>query len=334
MKHSIALALAVVCLCFSVSLCAQENEDSKYLAGAVPEVDGKVVFSKRFGISGMSKAEIQKRITSWMEARLKKNENDSRVVYVNEEKGQVVGLGTEWLVFKSMALMLDRSEISYQLTALCQPESCELRVEKIRYEYRNGEAHYTAEDWITDKYALKKNKKKLVRSYAKWRRKTVDLVDAIFADAANALIATDESKDPIVIKKREVLMGNMSASSSGQGTSYEEISLDALSDDLISKEGTLVIEIGKDSFNMTSMTANAGGSLGEVDGKRVVFTIFSPDQPHQQMDEAQEYIVRFYPAGAKIPSVILECRQMSAQAALEGQPRIYTGEILRALVNK
>ena len=40
------------------SLQAQTN-DSKYLAGAVPEVEGRVVFSKEYHVPGMSKEEIE-----------------------------------------------------------------------------------------------------------------------------------------------------------------------------------------------------------------------------------------------------------------------------------
>ena len=49
------------------------------------------------------------------------------------------------------------------------------RQEKIRFNYREGKEKYTAEEWITDKYALNKSQTKLVRGLAKWRRKTVDL---------------------------------------------------------------------------------------------------------------------------------------------------------------
>ena len=40
------------------SLKKEKRDDSRYLAGAVPEVDGKVVFSKEFQIPGMSQAQI------------------------------------------------------------------------------------------------------------------------------------------------------------------------------------------------------------------------------------------------------------------------------------
>lgn len=83
-------------------------------------------------------------------------------------------------------------KIIYTLTALCQPEECTLRIERIRFEYREGEdkEKYDAEEWISDKYALNKSKTKLVRGLAKWRRKTVDFTDTLFGEAANALSAT------------------------------------------------------------------------------------------------------------------------------------------------
>lgn len=73
-----------------------------------------------------------------MDTRLAKNENTSRVVYSDREKGQIVGMGDEWIVFSSTALSLDRTKILYQLTLTCQPEKCTLEVEKIRFSYREG----------------------------------------------------------------------------------------------------------------------------------------------------------------------------------------------------
>ena len=90
-------------LCLPVSVMAQKDKNyhSKYLAGAVPEVDGKVVFSKEFNIPGMSQDEIFDRMMKWMETRLKENKNQgSRVAYSDKEKGIIAGVGEEWIVFK------------------------------------------------------------------------------------------------------------------------------------------------------------------------------------------------------------------------------------------
>lgn len=201
MKNLTQLLFTLFCLCLPAMLQAQDRDDSKYLAGAVPEVDGKVVFTKEFSIPGMSQDEIYERLLGWMDARLKENENTSRVVFSDKEKGQIVGIGDEWIVFSSTALSLDRTKILYQLTVTCQPEKSVLEVEKIRFNYREGKEKYTAEEWIVDKYALNKAKTKLVRGLAKWRRKTVDFVDDLCLGAAEALSAT--TAKALVEEKKE-----------------------------------------------------------------------------------------------------------------------------------
>lgn len=366
------ILFVLFCLCLPAVLQAQKNDDSKYLAGAVPEEDGKVVFSKEFSIPGMSQDEIFERMKKWMELRLKKNQNEtSRVVYTNKEKGQIVGMGEEWIVFASNALSLDRTRITYQLSAFCQPEQCEFRIEKIRYTYREGrdQEKYVAEEWITDKYALNKSQTKLVLGLAKWRRKTVDFADALCTEVTEALSAAsidqitvksdneDDGKDeekteskaivnagPTVIEaKKQVVevpaeapataaeVQQQPAAPAPQQTAYKEVAPDQVPADAIQiGAGKLVIVIGTDAFNQTMMTANAGGSLGKMSGKAVIYTFLSPDQAHELLDRAETYTVRFYPNGQQEPTVVLECKKLPSQEPLEGQPRMYIGEIVKA----
>ena len=58
MKRMIYFLAAFVCL----PLCLLAQDDSKYLAGAVPVVNGKVVFTKTISVPGLSQDEIFKRI--------------------------------------------------------------------------------------------------------------------------------------------------------------------------------------------------------------------------------------------------------------------------------
>ena len=381
MKNLTQLLFTLFCLCLPTMLQAQDRDDSKYLAGAVPEVDGKVVFTKEFSIPGMSQDEIYERLLNWMDARLEKNENTSRVVFSDKEKGQIVGVGDEWIVFSSTALSLDRTQILYQLTITCQPEKSILEVEKIRFNYREGKEKYNAEEWIVDKYALNKTKTKLVRGLAKWRRKTVDFVDDLCLGAAEALSATtvkapveekkEEKKEvkavvnsgPTVItqkkqvtvepakaaeKESEGIVNNAQVievpqvkkpaalvvpAQKNQQEEYRTVAPDQLPSEVIQTgAGKLVIVIGQEPFNMTMMTANSGGSLGKVNGKAVVFSILSPDQPYEQMEKAESYTIRFYPTGQTEPTVILECKKLPSPATMEGMPRTYVGEILKAMV--
>ena len=363
----------------------KKNDNSRYLAGAVPEVDGKVVFSKEYSIPGMPQEEIFKRAKSWLETHLDDVKYaEGRVVYQDASSGNLVGMARQRLIFSQSALALDYAVMSYQLTLECRPERCSLAVEKVRYVYREGQQNqekYTAEGWITDKYALNKAKTKLVLGLAKWRKKTVDHMDDLCEDLAVALSTSAADKEralaaqaqeeeerarrrtgPIVVQQRaQVNMsdgapatpaepsatpaeGNPVADNAPQGEEqapqapaealpalvdgYETVSPDALSSDLIQMgAGRLVIAAGGQEI-----TANAGGSLGRMSGQAVVFSFLSPDQAYEAVEAAQTYTVSFYPAGQERASVILECEKQPSQAPLEGQPRMYIGQITQAKV--
>ena len=347
----------------------EKKDDTRYLTGAVPEVDGKVVFSKEFQIPGMSQAQIYDTILKWMTERLKENKNpESRVVYTNEEQGTIAGVGEEWIVFSSSALSLDRTLVNYQMTVTCKPGSCLVEIEKIRFTYREKEK-YKAEEWITDKYALSKDKTKLVRGLAKWRRKTVDFADDIFMDVAVAFGAPDtrakaqkkveekkpsviEASGPIVIGQGGKVTTVTSAekvvvpataltptTSAGKASTdmpgYKEIDLKQIPGEVYALMGNckLVISIGKDEFNMTNMTANAGGALGYQSGKAVAYCTLSPDQPFEALDKANAYTLKLYAPNQTAPSVVIDCKKLPSQATPQaGQPRTYVGEIVKLLM--
>lgn len=364
------LFLVLFLACLPVGMMAQDKndddkyDDSRYLVGAVPEVAGKVVFSKEFSIPGMSQEQIYERMLNWMTTRLAANKNvDSRVVYSDKAKGTIAGVGEEWIVFKSSALSLDRALTNYQITVSCQPAKCLMEIEKVRYTYREKEK-YTAEEWIVDKYALNKAQDKLVRGLAKWRKKTVDFADDLFEGAAKALGAPEAKPEPEKAPKKTVATTSgpvvittatpvivttpepstvpatkltpatpVAPPATGQMPGYTSVAPDQIPASAIQMgAGRLVIAIGTDAFNMTMMTANAGGSLGKVSGKPVVFSILSPDQPYEQLEKADTYTVRFYPMNQNEPSVVLECKKLPAATPMEGQPRTYVGEIVKAWI--
>lgn len=207
----LTLILVVFLACIPSMLMAQD--DSKYLAGAVPEVDGKVVFKKEFDLAGAQQDAIYERMLNWATNRMAQNENVSRVVYSDKDKGSIAAMGQEYLVFKSSALSLDRAVLNYQLTITCQPGKCIVELEKIRYTYQEKEK-YDAEEWITDEVALNKAKTKLVRGLAKFRTKTVDFAEDMFDSAQAALgIAKVESvvQVPVVSAVAPPLAGTQAA---------------------------------------------------------------------------------------------------------------------------
>ncbi|MCL3850596.1 MULTISPECIES: DUF4468 domain-containing protein [Parabacteroides] len=164
------------------------QEDQKYLAGAVTEDDGKVVFSKEISMPSLSKDQIYDIMYSWAQKYF--SEDGRRLVYSDKDKGDIAAVGEEYLVFQSTALSLDRSLINYRVTIECENNTAKIKMTGIRYEYnvsyQREPEKYTAEEWITDKFALNKKKDKLNRGNGKFRRKTIDLADEMFksADAA------------------------------------------------------------------------------------------------------------------------------------------------------
>ena len=350
--------LVLFMICLPATLWAdndKDDDDSRYLAGAVPEVDGRVVFSREFSIPGMSQDEIYERMLKWLDGRMAQNKNNSRVVY--KDQGVIAATGEEWLVFSSTALSLDRTWLTYQITVNCQPQKCTMEIEKIRYTYREKEK-YTAEEWITDKFPLNNTKTKLVRGLAKWRRKTVDFADNLFEEAAKALsqkpqeaaAAEAAPKKPAVVTAPKVVeIGGEKETEKVEKAAtvtpaipvtppstmpgYKEVAPDQVPANAIQMgAGRLVIAIGSDPFFMSLMRANAGGSIGKISGSPVVFSILSPDQPYEQLEKAETYSIRFYPTGQSEPSVILECQKLPAPTPMEGQPRTYAGKITKAFM--
>ncbi|MEG1749511.1 MAG: DUF4468 domain-containing protein, partial [Tannerellaceae bacterium] len=161
--------------------------EQRYLAGAVPVVDGKVVFSKEIKAPSLSEQAMYDILQSW--ASTKFNTPENRVVYSNREKGDIAITGEDYLVFSSTALSLDRTQMIYRMTIKCENQYCLMAITGIRYEYnvsyQSSPEKYLAEEWITDKYAL--NKGKLNRISGKFRRSTIDYVDQLFKEAEAAL---------------------------------------------------------------------------------------------------------------------------------------------------
>lgn len=163
----------------------KENPDAKYLAeGAVPLVDGKVCWQTTINAPGKSAKEIYDILYKQMDKMTKEPNQiaNSAVVVSDTEKYELGAVYHEWLVFKSSALSLDRTQLNFQLIVKCTDGKADVKMTRISYDYDldRKPTHYTAEEWITDKYAVNKKHTKLYPVSAKFRRKTIDRKDFIF----------------------------------------------------------------------------------------------------------------------------------------------------------
>jgi len=159
------------------------NPDAKYLKGAVPEVDGKVVFTKTVEAPGRSASQVYAIVKQYILKMTKeKNQLNSHLAMDDSIKHEVAGVFEEWLVFKKTGLVLDRTRFKYLLSATCQDGKADLRISRIHYLYdeERSPQRYTAEEWISDKEAVNKKNTRLLPLSGKFRRKTIDRKDFLF----------------------------------------------------------------------------------------------------------------------------------------------------------
>jgi colicin import membrane protein len=162
---------------------AKTKVDPKYLKGAVPEVNGQVVFSKHIEAPGKTASQIYDIMLQYMERLTKTSyQIDSKISSSDAQNHEIVGIYQEWLVFKNTALSLDRTRFFYALRAQCSDGAVDVEMLRIRYLYEEERTpqRMTAEEWITDKESVNKKNTKLLPMSGKFRRKTIDRKDYLF----------------------------------------------------------------------------------------------------------------------------------------------------------
>ena len=161
----------------------QVNPNAKYLRGAVPEVDGKVVFTKTIEAPGKSAAQIYNILHNYMVRMTKaQNQINSLMVIEDSVKNELGASFEEWLVFKKTAIMLDQTRLYFVLEAKCEDGKVTVTMSRIHYLYEEQRKpeRLKAEGWITDDYAVNKKNTRLYPGSGKFRRKTIDRKDFIF----------------------------------------------------------------------------------------------------------------------------------------------------------
>lgn len=176
----------------------KKNIDAKYLAGAVPEVDGRVTFTLDLDVAGKSADEIYNKVFNVLqemtteENQIKELTDKSKIAVVNKAEHTIAAKYKEWLVFRNSALSLDRTVFNYTIIAKATDGHLNLTLSRIsyQYEFERNDAEgmsVSAEEWISDKAALNKKKTGLLKYTKKFRIKTIDRKDNIFETISNAL---------------------------------------------------------------------------------------------------------------------------------------------------
>ena len=169
----------------ALSAFAQLNEGdmSRYVAaGAVPVVDGRIVFTDNLKLDGgHTAAQVGEVAKKWVTEHLFKYDKQTNRI-ISEKPGEIVAMGEREIVFTDNAISLDKAKMSYVLTLGWSASDCSLRIERIKYVYGTAPDidKFTAEEYITDKYAVNKKRTKLTPITGKFRKATIDFVDEVF----------------------------------------------------------------------------------------------------------------------------------------------------------
>ena len=176
---------------------ATKGSDNKYLVGAVPEIDGHVVFTLNIDVPGQNASEIYQKVYNTIDELVRESkaeglQPESRIAAINKEDHIIAARFKEWLVFSSNLFSLDRTEFIYTLIAQATDGHLKVTMERIKYAYETNQRdnrgfETTAEEWITDKEALNKRQDKLAKGNGKFRMKTIDRKDNIFRRICQAL---------------------------------------------------------------------------------------------------------------------------------------------------
>ena len=170
-----------------------DKKNPKYLSGAVPEVNGRVVFTTELEAPGKTAVQVCEAVAAELSAVAAEQDTTlgSKVSPMGGGMSTAVGRMSEWLVFRKSALSLDRTVFHYTIVAECRDGGAKLTMSNISYEYEadrgDGGMVKAAEDWITDEWGLTGNKKKLAKYSGKFRRGTIDRKDELFGRIAAAV---------------------------------------------------------------------------------------------------------------------------------------------------
>lgn len=172
--------IAFITLLTFITALSQAQVAAKYLKGAVPEENGKVVFKRNIkSVNNLDKQTLFNSINDWAKENYERKKDSNQAVLLSDpQKGSIACRGDQYLVFADKVLMLDRASMHYQLILNIKDGECDALVRNIKYDYEKG-TNMAAEDMITDKEALK-GENKLYPRVDKFRILTIDSINNIF----------------------------------------------------------------------------------------------------------------------------------------------------------
>lgn len=187
---------------------ADAKDNTKYLKGAVQNIEGKAAIIRTIKAPKLTQAQISDVVDLWLKRPATPTSDVSKMVNQSSVASKLTVL-QDWLVFKRNFINYDRAAMSAVLLIECADGECTVALTNIVYYYGseptaitdmpheqwkgtftandNAPEIYKAEEQVTDDIALTSNGH-LVRSLAKYRIATIDYVDQIVSQLKDDLM--------------------------------------------------------------------------------------------------------------------------------------------------
>lgn len=300
------------------------GQDEKYMSGAVPVVDGKVVFERELNVPLFSEEQIYSALVDW--AGKKFTGKSNRVISADDSKSTVLIQGEDEMTIK-IGLFPGKVKVHYILAADCANGKCTLKTTRVRYSNNPASKTSTdiiyAEEYITDKYSLNKSKTKIFAGTGDYRKKTIDIVDNIAQEAQDAIYTFNTSAAKIVIDKTVEVRTEAAANK-------PETSVTGISEEIknaVAQRGLSIVSAGgrklnrpiagKGALNISSDKASAMISL-EADVDNVMFI----------MEMAENFTLALMDEAGTTPVMTFNCKKS------QQFDKTFIGEILSVFNSK
>lgn len=160
--------------------------NSMYLEGAINTTDdGVVYFEKTFTSKTKNKQQLYDYLKSVANSKIEQNKALDISRILSESGDTLVATICEPIYFKRKKWESDSTLIKYQYLATVTENTATVRAWFISYCYEQDSDfgfNYKAEEWITDDYALSKDKLSLLKLPGKFRIKTIDYINDLFKE--------------------------------------------------------------------------------------------------------------------------------------------------------
>ena len=168
-------------------------QEPYYMEGALVKEGKKVVFEKEINAKGNEEMTM-KGVMSVIGEVIAHTEDTEISKIDSYSNDYVKATLCEPIYFKQKKWVTDSTLIRYSLEAKYDNGKLNVKAIDINYSYESGPTivfDYPAEEWITDEYALSKDKSKLTKNAGKFRVKTIDYFIDLFAKIEDIISAAN-----------------------------------------------------------------------------------------------------------------------------------------------